>query len=110
MEKGSHRRKYGERPLRPVEWVDDKGYKRRRLVRDGDPDTLGMLGVPEEPPDINQLDWVAIRRDLHNQLMNRKILTWKDVQVAQVGLSAAVRAAIVRPLKMLFREEDKLRR
>lgn len=80
------------------------------MVKSGDPDTLGLLGIPNEPPDVSQIDWEAVRRTLHNQLMARGILTHKDVQRAQTGLSAAVRAALVLPLIQLFREEEKLRR
>ena len=96
--------------MRPVEWVDEKGYMRRRLVKDSDPDELGALGFPEEPPDIDQLDWEDVKRTLHNQLMARRIITHKDVQRTQVGATGAVRAALLKPLIALFREEERLRR
>ena len=90
--------------MRTVEWTDDQGYMRRRSIPDSDPDEFAMMGIPDEPPNLDDLDWVEIRRDLHNQLMARKIYTWKDVARAQVGVTAAVRAALVRPLLQLYKE------
>lgn len=96
--------------MRPIEWTDADGYMRHRLVKDTDPDSLRDKGIPLEPPDINQLDWSAVRRNLHNQLMARGITTYKDIQRAQNGITAAVRAALAQPLIQLFREEEKARR
>ena len=67
---------------------------------------LGMLGIPEEPP-TDILDWVNIRRNLHNQLMARGLYSFQDVQRSQNGVTAAIRSAVVKPLVALYRQQEK---
>ena len=95
--------------MRVVKWTDDKGYMRARSIPDSAPDEMAMLGIPEESPDVNQLDWEMVKRTLHNQLMARHLITKGDVDRSQVGVTAAVRAALVKPLLALYREEMKIR-
>lgn len=87
--------------MKVVIYVDEEGYKRQVLLRDQDNDP--RLGIPQEPPDINALDWEAIKRDLHNQLVDRKLMSWADVQKAQNGISASITAALKRELINLYR-------
>ena len=95
--------------MRLVEWKDSDGYMRRRWVKDDDPDTLGISGIPEESPD-DILDWDNIRRNLHNQLMARGLYSFQDVQRSQNGVTAAIRSAVVKPLLALYRQQDKATR
>lgn len=96
--------------MRLVEWKDSDGYMRRRWLKDDDPDELGILGFPEEPPDLDSLDWNAIKANLHNQLTARGLYSFHDVQRSQNGVTAAIRSAIVRPLLDLYRQQEKVTR
>lgn len=112
--------------MRFVTWNDDKGYIRRALIRDLDPDDRAPeIGIPVEPPDLDLLDLTAIsakfpeldvtefKRKLHNRLVQTGLFNWKDVQRSQKGLSNAVMFAcknrellklIKRPLVALYRQ------
>ena len=89
--------------MKRVEWTDEKGWKRARLVQD---EILQPVdeGVPLEPPDIERMDWNGIKRDLHNELFVRGLIDWQAVQQSRDGLTAAILAAIRRPLQNLYRE------
>lgn len=90
--------------MKLTRWTDATGYERATLLRDGDGDELREAGLPVGPPDIHKLDWEALVRDLHNELMRRGLFNWQDVQRSQNGLTAAVRKIIVKPLIALYRE------
>ena len=88
--------------MQTVEWTDDRGRKRCRLVHDvlDDP----REGVPLEPPDVDRLDWEAVKATLHNQLMERGLLDAKAVQRNPNAFIGAIFAALRRPLLDLYRE------
>lgn len=89
--------------MKKVQWTDPKGRKRARLVQD---DILQPVeeGIPLEPPDLERLDWEAIKTALHNQLFDRGLIDWPSVQASQNGLRAAIMAALHRRLQDLYRE------
>ena len=89
--------------MKRVEWTDSKGWKHARLVQD---DILQPVeeGVPLEPPDIERLDWDTIKKSLHNELFTRNLIDWKAVEQSRDGLTAAILAALRRPLQNLYRE------
>jgi len=89
--------------MKRVEWVDEQGKKHASLVQD---DILQPVdeGVPLEPPDVERLDWEAIKRDLHNELFHRGLIDWTSVQALGNGLQAAILAALHRKLQDLYRE------
>jgi hypothetical protein len=49
------------------------------------------------------LDWEEIKKDLHNRLVNARLLTWADVQRQQTGLTSALRAVFLQRLNALYR-------
>lgn len=89
--------------MKRVEWTDERGWKHARLVQDDilqDPSE----GIPLEPPDIERINWEAVKRDLHNELFNRNLIDWTCVQRTGNGLQAAINAALHRRLQNLYRE------
>lgn len=90
--------------MRLVTYKDEKGYLRQAWVNDEVEDPT--QGIPKMTIDINSLDWDAIKRDLHNALVERELYTWADVQRQQNSLSSIVKLIIVRPLIGLFRQEE----
>ena len=92
--------------MRFVEWTDDKGWLHRSVLRDGDPNELAPVGLASGVPDVNQLDWDAIRKDLNNNLHNRGLFTWEDVQEIG-GLQGAIMAVMRRRLIQLYRENSR---
>lgn len=84
--------------MRIVTWTDERGYYRRSIIRNSDPDDKAPeIGIPSDPPDLDCLNWDAIdvdvpefKRKLHNRLVTLGLITWKDVQYSQNGLTAAI--------------------
>lgn len=90
--------------MKVVEWQDRLGKKRRSLVRDEDPASMAMQGIPLDPPDIELLPWEQIKIDLHNALYDRGIVTWDDVVAQQTALRSAAISALKNHLVKLYRE------
>jgi len=91
--------------MRVVIWQDETGLLHRSWVRDQDPDAFARSGVPADPPDVTALDWDAIARELHNELVRRHLVTWADVQAQQQGLTGAVLAVLKPKLVQLYRQQ-----
>lgn len=91
--------------MRTVEWTDANGYKWRSLVRDDDPDEMAKQGILQGPPNLERLDWEAVRRDLHNALVNSGLFSWRDVQEKQ-GLRGPILTALKRRIVTLYKEAE----
>lgn len=89
--------------MRVVKWTDRDGYNHLSWVRDEDTDQDAPNGLPHDPPDVNLLDWEAIKRELHNLLVDRELLTWTDVQRKDGQLLNAITTVMKRPLISLYR-------
>lgn len=110
--------------MKLVTWTDASGYMRRSIIRDDDPDDRAPeIGIPADPPDLDTLNYDVLyetdadvpefKRKLHNCLVQRGLITWKDVQYSQNGLTAAIMAigrdrkivvALKRQLVALYRQ------
>lgn len=86
-------------------YTDNRGRKRRTLIRDNDPDSVAERGVPADPPDVLQLDWDSLPTRLHNALVDRGLYTWYDVQRTD-GLTGAILDVLRVDLIRLFRQEE----
>jgi len=91
--------------MRLVKWTDKRGYKHRSLVRDDDPDEMGPQGILQDPPSLDELDWEAIKMDLHNNLVDIGLISWRNVQEVR-GLRGAILSAMKRRLVYLYREAE----
>ena len=92
--------------MRKVSYYDSNGYLRARLVRDTDPDSAAPSGIPCDPPDLSDLDWEAAKRDLHNLLVARGILSLQDIQLHQANLRGAIQDAFFRRFLALFQDSS----
>lgn len=92
--------------MKLIEWIDQDGYKHASLVRDNDSDADAQKGIPQDPPNVDNLDWEAIKRDLHNELFVLQLFTWNDVQRSQQGITSAILAAIKPRLIQLYRAKE----
>lgn len=55
--------------MKTITYRDSQGKLHRSMVRNVDDDP--KIGIPQDPPDVFSLDWVAIANDLHNELTAR---------------------------------------
>lgn len=93
--------------MKTIDYIDRDGYKRRRIIRDNVPDKEAHRGIPLEPPDLSQLDWKEIERNLHNRLMDRGLITMKDVRELKTLQNAVV--SIVQPeIVRLYKQQIEL--
>lgn len=76
--------------MRTVRWVDSRGKRHVSEVRDNDPDSMGPKGIRHDPPDVEQIDWEAVKRDLHNALLDMGLITSEDITRQQVGVTSAI--------------------
>ena len=88
------------------QWEDNKGYLRQAYVKDDD--SLAMAkksGIRHEPPDLSEIDWGEVQRELHNELVKRGLITWRDVQVQQNTVGPVLMAVLKRRLISLYRQK-----
>ena len=84
---------------------EKNGKRYNRLVRDTDTDP--SIGIPQDPPDIELLDWEQIKRDLHNTLLDMKLLSLKDLENDSANLLTSAILSVVRTkLIRLYREQS----
>lgn len=91
--------------MKLVQWTDDRGYYHLSLIRNSDPEELGPKGVPYDPPDLDNLDWERIKREIHNLLVSKRLSTWEDVKRSQNGITSTVNATLKRELILLYRHK-----
>jgi hypothetical protein len=89
--------------MRKVAWEDNRGKRHASLVRDTDHDSMAPKGVRLDPPDIEQIDWEAVKRDLHNALIDQGLITQQDVSRQQTGITSAILGAMRRRVILLYR-------
>jgi len=80
--------------MKHVIWTDGDSRKHRSFVKDSHPDSMARLGIPGDPPDIEELDWNVIKRKLHNALVDRGLFTYQDVVAQQHGVTGAILSAL----------------
>jgi hypothetical protein len=84
-------------------YIDERGYRRRVLVRDGETDPAN--GVVQKDIDLDALDWDAIKHNLHTMLYDRNLLTLEDVQQHQEIFIQCIVTALKKPLLRMYQQE-----
>lgn len=91
--------------MRAVIWTDNFGFYHRALIKDGDPDDMARMGIPQDPPDLNQIEWEMFKRDIHNILAEQGAICYDDlVRSSSAGMAGAI-AIFKRYLTDLYRTE-----
>jgi hypothetical protein len=76
--------------VRLVEYTDADGYKHLSWLRDRDPDEDAPRGLPHDPPPVDSLGLdEATARDLHNRLVDGRLVTWHNSTEFKDGLNRA---------------------
>lgn len=91
--------------MKLVQWTDEDGWKHQSLIRDDMDDSLAYQGMPQDPPDLNELDCEQLFRDLHNLLVDRNLLTMEDLQ-GNNNLRNAVEVVFFRSIFELYRKKS----
>lgn len=88
--------------MKTITYRDSQGKLHRSMVRNIDDDP--HIGIPQDPPDVSNLDWAGIANDLHNELTARGLATYADLSRNQQDLSGAILAAVKTRVINLFKE------
>lgn len=90
--------------MKLVDFTDANGYNHKSLIRDNDTDpTIGLI---QSPPDLRRLDWESIARNIHNALLERGLLTVKDLQVRQTEFNQIVLARVGKQIFTLYQQQE----
>lgn len=70
--------------------TDSQGFKRRVMVKDNDNESVAFRGVPSGPPDVREIDWELLKKQVNNFLADSGAFTEHDIQ----GNSPAIAGAL----------------
>lgn len=93
--------------MRMVIYEDKDGWKHGSMIRDDDPDDYAPKGIQKNPPDLHNLDWDGISREINNALVDQRLFTWQDVQRAQSGITSIVNKIIRRKIVSMYKLRDR---
>lgn len=88
--------------MKLVEYENKLGFRQKSLVKNGD---RPEWGIHLSPPDVNQLDWDAIKLNLHNLLLDKDLLSIEDVQQRQQEFVSVIVTTLKKPLLRLYQQE-----
>lgn len=89
--------------MKKVIYTDENGFNHNSLLRDSDTDPAA--GLLQSPPDLRQLDWDEITRIIHNKLLERGLLTIKDVQIRNNEFNQIILASVGKKIFALYQQE-----
>lgn len=92
--------------MRPIIYTDEQGLMHRTLIKDSDPDNMAEYGVHAGPPDLHQIDWETVIKELNNTLVLAGIFTWEDVQRKGPDFIGAVNT-VKKHIINLYREHER---
>ena len=78
--------------MKLVRWTDEDGYTRQVLTRSTSTDEQAIqFGIPLDPPSLAEFSIPeAVKKDIHNELIARDLVSWADVLAQQSGVTALV--------------------
>ncbi len=93
--------------MKYITWQDSKGYLHQAVVReqDGLEEALQGQGLPADPPDVSLIDWAVVQRELHNALVQHKVLTIEQIQSSNAPLGIICVKALKGELLRLYRQQ-----
>lgn len=90
--------------MRLVRYETEDGWKFQSWIKDDMPVSEAEKGLPHNPPDISSLPWEDIKRELHNLLLDRDLITLKDVDDSPGMLGNTILKIIQPRLVALYKE------
>jgi len=93
--------------MKAVVYKDENGWLRRSLVLDTMSALEGQKGVPDNPPDIAELDWNEIAKELNNLLIERNLISVKDLRGQGINhLHNAVQVVVTKKIVELYKSKE----
>lgn len=91
--------------MKLVKFHDENGWKKQAWIREDMPDDQAYMGIPQNIPDVRQIDMEETLRELNNLLFDRGIFTLKDVQQKHNQLRSAVEQCFFPKVLQLYKEQ-----
>jgi len=76
-----------------IKHIDENGYNQVVMSLDHNPEN----GLPIHQFDIHSIDWDQVKKELHNELIDRELFTWEDVQL-KGGLENVIKTVLKKHL------------
>ena len=76
--------------MKEVIWTDDTGRKRRSLIKDTDGPEMARYGVPNEPPNIREIDMDAVFNEIEAMQYDRGLFDWRAANNDPGGMQACI--------------------
>jgi len=90
--------------MKAVVYKDKHGYLRRVLIRDDDGLDMAEYGLPAGPPDVEEIDWEAVKLTINNILVQGEVFNYADLQSKRMLDSVA--AVVKKQIANLYREKE----
>ena len=90
--------------MKEVVYKDKHGYLRRVLIRDDDGLDMAEYGLPAGPPDVEEIDWEAVKLTINNILVQGEVFNYADLQSKRMLDSVA--AVVKKQVANLYREKE----
>lgn len=90
--------------MKTVIYTDPDGLKHLSTIRDNDTDA--SIGILQSPPDLRQLDWQEIPKEIHNLLVEGGFFSLKDVQIRQTEFNKIINSTIIKRIFRLYQEQE----
>lgn len=92
-----------------VKWIDDDGYKHLSIMPQKFKLHNPSEGFPNDPPNLDLIDWDLVKKELHNLLVDRRIVTFADLQNKNGDLANAILLVIRPKLVELYKKQMEVR-
>ncbi len=90
--------------MKVTRWIDEVGYQRVSIVRNDDATPKATHGLRIGPPDVTELDWENVVKDLHNSLVERELFTYKDIITKKNSVTSAILSTLRRRVIELYKQ------
>lgn len=91
--------------MKRVTWEDERGWLHVSLLRDNDGLTRPEIGIPQDPPSLESV-FENAEKELHNELVRRGLLTWRDVNESQNGITSAILTVFKSQIILLYKSKE----
>ena len=84
---------------------DSDGWLKQSIIKNNMSEKDAERGLPLNPPDIRELDWEEIKRELNNLMIERGLIALKDLNQRNGYqlLVSAVQSVITKKIVQLYK-------
>ena len=90
--------------MRLVRYTTEDGWKYQSWITEEMLVSESEKGIPHNPPDVTRLPWGDIKREMHNLLIDRNLITLKNVDENPGMLGNTILKIIQPRLVALYKE------